>query len=816
MSKESIILQVFRNKILLREILNKTRDDIEFLGIQVPNNAVRVEVKDSQMTYHCKRKRFYHLGTDLVWLIKNRYYAVIKELLLKQDERPRFKKENFFSPNSDFIQVAMTSIDDAETFSLILSNYHQDFKDYFQEYFDPEALRTRVHFKNESFPPSDFLVSLINNHGNIDIWNTFIQFIDFKCLNKNIDQPPPPSSSSTTKEKNSIFSRLFSSSSSKGKEKEKDDKEKYSMLYVLSYFHKQPINDAYKQVFFISDLIKHCLYSGRKSILHHIINHFGKSISKHLEEVCLEQKLSVPTLGVPFNYVIRRDIQKEMILGLRENLPLSVFNQIYYNTDHQFVADHMHLAYDLLEKDHSHWIHVYLANNPLNNCKDDGDIIKAHYDCLVNMFTKYKNQLLKSIDISKMNDTIPHLFQQDPSLPVPTEYYQLWIFELYKRYTLMPPPAVVFVTIQKQSHPLFEEYIIKTISKNYGNITDYSSMDLVSYLLDRCGFTMITRYGSVELVKLAYDFLREHRRNRYTHLISLQSNDIQVIEFLVGEVIYNNVNTWDKPGHFGGEIQKAVDEHVEKGNFAIAEYLIENAGKISYDYQASTISKLLQNGSYKSIEAMKLQTDISMPANFKISVQTLPALKYFHIGRVFFKPEYGTSTLKRDQELTQMLFELYDDEIESNSIITNKLVDVFKKAVDSAFLSNNLDMIEYLNYYYETNKSRFKSQKELLFRAIDLDRIISSMNFEMLALVIKLQFPLKTSYMTSWRTVGMYGSLEWVEKVLYNSSFRPVSDRDRIPLLAALKSGALLNKSLENRKAIIAHVESIPNCNNSY
>ncbi|EGG17265.1 hypothetical protein DFA_08256 [Cavenderia fasciculata] len=157
----SIIISVLKNQYLFKKIINYQRDEYKFLDVSISKNI---------KTHY----RYDQILLDLVWVIKNKHWNLLRFILQSPLERSKVSFKDLFFPQNKLI-LSMTSIDNLEIINLLLSTYQLQFIDYFT--FNNN---NNNNIKRPLKIISDYFLNLISNHGNLEIWNSFINFFNYK------------------------------------------------------------------------------------------------------------------------------------------------------------------------------------------------------------------------------------------------------------------------------------------------------------------------------------------------------------------------------------------------------------------------------------------------------------------------------------------------------------------------------------------------------------------------------------------------------------------------------------------------------------
>ncbi|EGG17266.1 hypothetical protein DFA_08257 [Cavenderia fasciculata] len=127
--------------------------------------------------------------------------------------------------------------------------------------------------------------------------------------------------------------------------------------------------------------------------------------------------------------------------------------------------------------------------------------------------------------------------------------------------------------------------------------------------------------------------------------------------------------------------------------------------------------------------------------------------------------------------------------------------------VNAAVNDKRKSIISHLYWYFlENQNDKFKDQEMETYFTINIDKMVKEFDFPFLEKLMDLGLPLVVEDVETWRLVGLHGSVEWVEKILFKytaPTFR------QYPYLSTTRLAAENNLNTENRLAILHFIDHL-------
>ncbi|EGG24120.1 hypothetical protein DFA_06259 [Cavenderia fasciculata] len=712
-TNNEIITRVFKHKYLLFYILKRINiNNTSFLGVEIPSKKVVVigdqDLIDDDDLYNDSIDNFSNKNTQTYHFVAKKYTHLAHDLLwvVRHGHYGVLKELISTKPpivdeiTNTFIHESAT-IDDPSVIGLVLSIFCKQFKDYLES-------------NNQGI--TQYLLSLVTTHGNIGIWRLVTNFINDHCLDEH------------KKNKNKKGGPSFGLDG-------------ISVLQLVSV-------DRHDE--FVTSLLQLCILKSRDEIMEEIVTAILDG------SLPIKTKKMVPSLSYkyrsssPLPNLESRILIQTTLDNLYTRLPMPLYYNIVIRSPLAFMTDNINILSNLFESNPIYHLRAYLQVNPIrqDTCNEE---MKQKKNILFQLLTKYKDQL--KIDADKIDSNIQPFYSssspQQTTSSIEYTYNMFWVFELCTMINGQDDDTLG--TSQKQ--------IISLIKQN-----KIFTNDLVNYLLDRCGFTIICRFGSKRLVESAFIAIMMSKT------IEIQADTRNLLKDLV-----SNRPQWD-----------------------VIEFLVLKTG-LTFETDYNIIKRILTKGGLNRV-AIHLATPESMSrwsANMAdISTETITI------------PSPSPTILSQDNEKNIQLL----DSIIAKYLVNNDVVHfiaILKELRESSYY---LPVIKYLDGYFKQKDNQsieIQSKIDNLVKnhyQISLDYAIQKLDLEMVQGVVEIGIPFKIEYPETWRIVGQYGSVEWISTFLLiaNSYDRQLSIR---PFYHSLKEGALLNHNLNNRNSILNFIK---------
>ncbi|EGG15981.1 hypothetical protein DFA_09653 [Cavenderia fasciculata] len=791
---DDVISRVFKNHYLLKKILTEIRDDVCFLGAYVPRSKlVIVTINDThrQRTIRMvSNKRYKHLEHDLQWVITNRHFALLKDILLLRRRNHHLLKSLAHDDDeiSSYCVISSAIIDDPVVFDLLVNSYPQCFR----EHLGHGGVGKHLTLFN-------YLQSMIIEHGNIQVWSLFHNLINNTTLFNKHNNINNNSQDTTKKKPFRIFENIFGkspSSSLSSSSSSSTSSSSSSLSQQKTIIHKiQSMGER-----FTKEIIITCIQYGRKDILFHILDDIGDWLSDYIKE-SKDIKVSLDQLGDIVDEKTRQDT-RDMIGELVKRLSTPRLVQLLSGVTNRFITNYIDCLVPIYETDIIHFTTIYMkTSNPLvNRTKHD---IHLQFDALNHIINKYQDQF--KFSTTNINNIINPIFSGDRSNTTTTTttiYQVLWIYQVYYQF---------YLSLNLDIHPTKDNRTFEKDLINYLNIHNqleiFNNLNLIDYLLERCGFSYICQYGCLEMVQQSYKQLLKNPRannddDRFK--MNLKSNDINVLEFIM-----TLINQYDDPFDqmlsvtLDGQIN--LDNLVSQMNWKVIEYLVENNQNQYFTFTASSnsLDSIMWNGKFKLINSLSnlALSHIQSFTNQRNLVNSLEMAHYYHHDSI-------VPVLGQDHQQNIKLVQYYlliDDArfLNQRSVFFNR----FRNIVDISIASRDYEMVLHLYQYFKDNQlGRFPASSKQNYFHFDLDFMIQNLDIKMIEIALSLEVPLSIKSDTTWKIIAKWGTIEWINQF-----------KKHIPTnlnYFELSKGAMLNFNIENRNSIIKYCNDLIENNN--
>ncbi|EGG14887.1 hypothetical protein DFA_10760 [Cavenderia fasciculata] len=446
-----IIITLYLVNCIQESILKRIRiEEVSYLGVEIPSRRIYLE-KHSEFitTTTLVAKKYSHLQNDIKWLISHRHYGVLKEILLlhhqKIDTDSLFTLEYVHS----FFQ-SIATVGDSVVYNLLFKTFYNRLKDY--------LVGLKLKKSLDNVIPT-YLGTIIQSHGNIDIWKSMIGFVS-DCF-------------PTMK---TIKSRLP------------------SVLYHLKDGD-------------IKRLIHQCIVKGRLEILDDIITSLkdrsvfspmSSSINGQMPVGLYDQSDSV--FYPPPNLESRNKI-KTILEYLYVNLPNQLFYKIVDESPLVVMSNNTNILFYYFDKDPVYYAECYFFYNHLYQ-DTNLDEVKMQHTTLSLLLTHYQDKL--NIDIKSIDSVIQA--KEDEF-----NYYLFWLVEAHYKFLKLHKSTFKIISDRIQSS---QQQIIRFINNHFDQLVEVLDqwMKLLDYILERFGFEMIYWYGDLKLVKESYNLIKNKIR----------------------------------------------------------------------------------------------------------------------------------------------------------------------------------------------------------------------------------------------------------------------------------------------------------------
>ncbi|EGG22926.1 hypothetical protein DFA_05056 [Cavenderia fasciculata] len=465
-----VILQVFRNNFLLKEIFGRVRkDEIRLFGARVPVCKVV-----NRSGIECLPKRYTQLVNDLKWVIENRYYALLLDIF-----QTTVNTTGTMTPD----QMAATSaIEDIAVMELLLVKYKHHFINYF--------------FAESSFSSSPLIERIIAYLDGIvrsqskgeEIWNLVLGFIDRHYG-----------------EGMSFWGKAQSLVSSG-----RSNPSVLQSKLLLDHTSTNNTNDIY-------NVFKRAIFHNKKGVLVDILEKVGvKTLTTYLQT------------HRPWN--IDPDISPSALEYLYRNFQMSSSSSstklpFIFIFAHPTIACYLTHNIDIINHHNqqekkeqgiltSDFYRYIKAAVSIGKSPTLEPAYEQIHDCCHSLLATKKYPF----DADVIGQTIESLLPVSEEVNKSIKYYKLWVYEMYHLlYTHLGYIARNAVS-----------------SKNMITLLQDNNNDRVyQYLLSRAGFGYVCSYGTLEQVQgchlLQNDSIAPGALDKS---INLKSFDLQVIKYL--------------------------------------------------------------------------------------------------------------------------------------------------------------------------------------------------------------------------------------------------------------------------------------------
>ncbi|EGG15062.1 armadillo repeat-containing protein [Cavenderia fasciculata] len=559
------------SKYLFNEIFKRVNVTVLELDVQFDYPS-----RNLVKTWHRNKvvKSYKQISKDLNWVIKNKYYVVLKEILvsMKQSRLEGAeeskgagagggstllsvvkKEDGVVGGNGNIVDteedgdtikfeassLSLSLIDDPIIIGLLLDLFPQKFGELFFTINSPRVGGSRLtRFKTTKH----YLQRIITVHGNIGIWNQTIHFIDnFKSF-----QPP------------SLPNSLDGCNNGGGSGSSGGDQTDYRLNLFETYLsrlwkHKERT---------IIKLINYCIRSNRKEILTNITDTVGvEKINQYLAsdlwiKVMEDHEIDQLTINsemieflhaklskYPFNRIFRDPVHA---LLLTNNVKLIIDNNICIENPNIPSSSSSPLSTILnafhpssstsRKKKEQHFkdlgsfcpyiINSIIKSEPTTTTSTTSSYpaIQTVYECAIAILSKYKH-ILGSDPSTTIQNTIATLLPvstTNASVESRSLFYRLCLAELYfilrdkiSQHTIhMQLNSLIYKVKQLIVEALNNSTVFLDYSNNNNNgVGNVNQKIIIKYLLNRCGFASICEFGSLIIVQQSYIQLKLNQKN---------------------------------------------------------------------------------------------------------------------------------------------------------------------------------------------------------------------------------------------------------------------------------------------------------------
>ncbi|EGG13636.1 hypothetical protein DFA_11397 [Cavenderia fasciculata] len=766
------ITDVFRNRYLLKLIVNKIQssggETIELLGARLPlyigssyDALKHWSPQSNDKVFPPLRRRYLHLVQDLEWVIKNKYFGLLKDILTSH------LKDVTVTPK--LIELTQQCAGDPELMQFLLTNLSHQFREYFGSEKD-------VNTKDPPLPPvgliTGYLLGIVI-HGDIQVWNAIINIINsIQNNNNNINI----NTNATNNKSNE--SSIPSS----------------SILHLLFRHTQIPETILESKNFTVDMIIKQCIISNKKEILVNIVETIGaKELGAFIDSMAESKHGSMLAVDL-----FDMDNSNTLVY-LYQTLPIKTFSNLFGNP----------ISAILATKD------TTTITNYLSNCEIEQVTATNH-------ITQYITYLFKpSPSSSSPSPSFQHIsfilnhfaiFNQNESNKVSERMKQLvspkeeakgagllYCAELYltmikhdqhKRELMDQSQHTTTMRDSKQVKILFSicQYLVPALDKEgeeeeeEGKAERYTKR--CEYLLDRVGFGFICKLGSLSLVKSSLSLLQS--RSFGNQYINLLSNRLEVVEFC-GDVICNHQkiaglefdikyllqalslaysrDQWDIIRYIVVMVLPCLDK--SKTFIYVTPLLVHRASQLGHHDVVQILSVYVDNYSdFIIMEASNQQQQQQQQQQQTSTTETDPLIK-------------------EENQLIETVKNFLD--VEGGGIPTDRVIRCWYQYYKDAISRQCYPLIEYLL----TIDPMYRTTPPM----IELDRPLAMSNFSFVKKLLQspLNIPLVVALDSTWKIVGMYGTVEWVIQILQKYSPTKWNRSTNLTYIDQLVQGAKMN-----------------------
>ncbi|EGG19752.1 hypothetical protein DFA_06852 [Cavenderia fasciculata] len=764
---KELIQRVFKNVYLLRLILKQTRNYhcVTWLGVQVPKYDPSFLAvlrwpqvpSDESNSYSPLRRRYKHLLHDLEWVLKNRYYSLFRDIMTAHGKEATVPTR--------VIELTRECVQDGRVVRMLLETLPNEFTTYFSTSDGCAADHMTPHQRSKSganpyvmpAPSSlrfvaQYLMSIVEN-GCFESWTAVVSFVN-KGLAKRVIRPPPPPQVSAL---SAVFSYFVSGTGADSESVSSNDADthKHSILHLLLHQNTQLPPSMLKSRNMIVDMIiKLCITSNKKEILANIFETVG------VDRVCAFIKLMAdqPGYSQVSEYLLGDTIDNsETLAYVASVLPFKYFNILFkdpqviifrskdigviakyltspintYNNDISILQ----LLCDSIKSKLSHPNTSTMSSPPsfqllstiINHFKQHIQINLKDIVDTINSFTPPPT--LSSPITTKKNNNHKNNINNN-NLPINENNNILYCAELF--FLLSKHDQKTRETLERDyfSQPEWKKdkslvAIYQCLIKQLDNNDSEHFQQRCQYLLNRVGFGFICLFGSLALVKTSFSLLQKDQSGFGKHRVHLLSSNVKVLEFCF-DIILKSIA--------GGVGQQFVVYEIAESTLAVSK---------AFERDEWDVIKYLTIKVLPVIDELKvfnITLELHASASRRSEIQVVQAIKPYclHFPNYSVDPQLLSSTIVEptniEEPTTTEYRETYQDE-DMDPRVEEKL------------------------------NSRYKFQ--ITQTDVYIDRPIQMLHIGYVKRLIQTyQDYIVIQDPQTWKTVGMHGSVAWVEEIL--------------------------------------------------
>ncbi|EGG14772.1 hypothetical protein DFA_10645 [Cavenderia fasciculata] len=741
-ANEEILSKVFKDRYLLKLILSTIRRECLVFDARMPIVQLDDEQGEDENTplgimdlyTKCERYvipiRYQWLKVDPSMAVHNNNHALFLDYI---GATPKEQYNGIFKETIKALPKIVSPLYTARLFQL----FSQQFKQHFQiNRSNPtkESITAINNYLTSTLSPSQDLC--------LETWKIINNFINSNCLilNDRDDGDNQQQQQPVQQQPLTMVQRL-TMMMNKNKEKQQQPLLATTILQVLIP-HREGVLDAYS---YVLELIRVCIRSNQLEILEYIIQDIGMDGFKRIPVDQFNVQLTDPT-------------QVDIVSFIFKQYGLAFVNRIFSDPFYEALSTHNKEYVSLViasnhTKDHTNLlvsIQTYLNNFlyiKLSPASCKGNILEGLgtlVECL---------ELIKISGLSSKNihNTIGYQLVSPPSQRS-ISYYLLWLLE----YNIQ-----VHKIAQVKQNPYqggISSLVITHFQKNSNNNNNNNHNSLI-YLLKTCGFSSICTHGSLELVQDCYQYLVSPNRDREIdlldtkhHGITLQSTNIQVLQFLVGILKQQQQKKQNEPTIGINVVETCfvilnLLKPTKNIKWELVEYLIMEVTDLFgpdqfWTLSFQTLQYILLNGRFDLMDKL-LRVRPSLREELftrNIEVNSLEMAQYVRedcIVPIFSKNHHRNVLLVND------LYKL--------SSALNK-----EKFLSMAITSLQAPIIKYM-YQYQgiTNPPK-----------CNIDQLMRAKQFQVVESLVDCNIPLEIISIDTWKIVGTYGSPKWIDLLM--------------------------------------------------
>ncbi|EGG15056.1 hypothetical protein DFA_09879 [Cavenderia fasciculata] len=741
---------LFHNKYLFLKILKYIRRDVMVRGALVPPPPPTIInhdfVKGAALVE--PPKRYLELTYSVSFLVNNKYYGTLIDII----------KCNRLASDALSVGGHLAQVDDHNAMKRLIDLLYQPFKSHFTINIKNTVTKDLEKIKN-------FLYLLVSHHGNIKVWRVVCDFINTNGLVQDKGK-------SSKKEKSNITS-----------------------IMQLMFANR---SDGY-----FAEILRQAVLFNRLDIVVDIVQDVGA------DRIIKYYTNPLKRMFLPKNQVLEFKPEladPETLTYLYNTFGDTLFSTILFpTTTMTMTALLMTYNIDIIQKNLHRFSHnkeefyksfkvtlnhffTFVVGNQYIQESIGNSRIKSLYDCSLVIM----NHL--HFDLTLIHKTASHLFPPSTTTMV-TEWYQVIVlFELFQ------------LTIDIYS---MDRDILCRMVSQFGN-SQNCNQNIANYMVDKCGFNSVCKSGSLLLVSLAYQYVQLRvlvtpASSSNFHLISLSSNDLQVLQFLF-PIVKDQLHSSSSSSSFNQynnelyyENQYCINDRIAKGKpqWDVIDYLaLESDSSCRFIVSGASITRLLWNGSFAAVD--KLIGDDGLIANYiipsqEVDVNSARMAKYFKREQII--PNFGDN-IKKNLELVSYMINVYENQLP---------LPVFNIMLKYAVYCGDMNTIDriwgYSNQFIDQQQN---NQQPIM---VQLDPLIKELKLSTIFELVERSIPLYISSPDSWKIVGQYGHVSWIEDLLLKYTI-PHQSNNGEPCDTTIKS-EYITKLLDGLKYNTDHKDSI-------